>query len=289
MNISNFYWLALIWTLLHAIAISRFPDWWGGGSYGNRLFTDALPALILLTLLSWRMLLKTIAGNLRYPILGLLSLLGGIGIFMNSYQGLYNHYTLEWFSYPIWGLENDYMFDWKYPQFLASPELLAQRSREYQEKLLQPYKIGETIKPASSQKAIFDGWYSAEYHSEIGQGFRWSQGRQFRIDFRIDSDEDLLMDQFILQLKLGAFQKQTISITLNDKFLGTITQRGARPSMYEFPIDDSFLRSVNEDHPYQRLEFTISNPVDPEHGKTRAIGISLWELRLQYAGNQKEE
>lgn len=278
----DLFWVALFWTLFHTIAISRFPIWWGGGSYGNRLFTDAFPALMLLTLLTWRIVLKTIARNLRCLVIGLLILLGGISIFINLYQGLYNHYTVQWSSYPIWGLETDYMLDWKYPQFLANPDLLAQRSREYQAKMLQPYKIGEIIEPAFSKKAIFDGWYSAAYHPEIGQHYRWSQGRRFRIDFQIDSHEDIFKEQFILQLKLGAFQEQSISIAFNDRFLGTITQRGMEPSWYEFSIEGSFLRNTNEYDPYQHLEFTISNPADPEHGKTWEIGISIWELRLQY-------
>lgn len=276
----SLFWAALFWTLLHAIAISRFPGWWGGESYGSRLFTDAFPALILLTLLIWNILLRRLASHWRRLAFGMLLICGGLSIFIHSYQGLYNYYTRQWFAYPIWGLENDYMLDWKYPQFLANPDLLARRSREYQEKLLQPYNIGETIKAAFSRNAIFDGWYSAQYDTEIEQHFRWSQGRQCRIDFQIDPHEVAPEQQFILHLKIGVFEEQAFSITLNDKLLGTITQRENKPSIYTFLFDGSLLRSTNDHPPYQRLEFTISDPVAPDHGRNWAVGISIWEVRL---------
>jgi hypothetical protein len=227
------------------------------------------------------MLLSVFSANARRVALAMAVILGGLGIFINSYQGVFNYYTRQWFAYPIWGLESEYMLDWKYPQFLANPDLLARRSREYQEKLLQPYTIGETIEAAFSRNAIFDGWYSAQYDANVGQHFRWSQGRQCRIDFRLAAQEESLEGLLLLRLKIGAFREQTVSLALNDRFLGTITLRGAEPSTYEFQLDGSYLRNASAQQPYQRLEFRISDPVDADHGKTWAIGVRIWEVRFQ--------
>ena len=45
----DFFAFGLVWSALHWITISSYPNWWGAWSFGNRLFADALPAVVLLT------------------------------------------------------------------------------------------------------------------------------------------------------------------------------------------------------------------------------------------------
>ena len=50
-----------------------------------------------------------------------------ISIFINTYQGLYNPATGKWNNSPNIDEYPDYLFDWKYPQFMATPKLLKER------------------------------------------------------------------------------------------------------------------------------------------------------------------
>ena len=45
------FWTAISWFMLHIFLISCWGMWWGGGSFGYRLLTDVLPALVLISIL----------------------------------------------------------------------------------------------------------------------------------------------------------------------------------------------------------------------------------------------
>jgi len=46
--------LAGAWFFAHLVMISAWKVWWGGDSFGPRLLTDTLPALLLLLALVWQ-------------------------------------------------------------------------------------------------------------------------------------------------------------------------------------------------------------------------------------------
>ena len=126
------FWLSLAWLTLHLVALSRIGHWWGGHAFGPRLLADAIPAVIMLTILLWHVVAPTrTPALLRIAALSYLGL-GMLGIFINSYQGLYNPSTLRWNDYPNVDQYPEYVFDWRYPQFLASPKSLEAR---YQKQL----------------------------------------------------------------------------------------------------------------------------------------------------------
>ena len=118
--------ILLIWPILHLITISRFPHWWAGFSFGARLMMDALPALFILLLcfLSCEKSIKT-PRWIAFFSLGLLS------VWINSYQGIFNLSTAIWNSTPSIDAYPEYLFDWKYPQFLSSKKVIKQRLEEH--------------------------------------------------------------------------------------------------------------------------------------------------------------
>jgi hypothetical protein len=126
-------WLfvALLWPLTHLYVISRFPHWWGGHSYGPRLMIDCLPGLLLLTLVVWpnKQILKTT------PIRSFLLLVSVVfSLFANTGQGMFNPYTAHWSNAPDIDDYPEYLFDWRYPLFLANERGHQRRAAEFKAK-----------------------------------------------------------------------------------------------------------------------------------------------------------
>jgi hypothetical protein len=127
------YWLVLAWAMLHVLLVSRSTRWWGGWSFGPRILVDALPALVLLTVLVWERVTATRGLRLRRVAAGGYLLLGLIGIGINSYSGLFNVQSLRWNGSiaPDIDVYPDCLVDWRYPQFLATNALLCRRNRDH--------------------------------------------------------------------------------------------------------------------------------------------------------------
>ncbi|MEI2742101.1 MAG: glycosyltransferase family 39 protein [Candidatus Competibacter sp.] len=121
--------LILIWPIIHLIVISRFSHWWAGWSYGPRLMTDALPGIYLWLVLAVAKL------DFYKPIqLGSVIVLGALSIYINTFQGLFNEYTQRWNAEPNIDLHPDYLFDWRYPQFLHNRERHEARLKEFSQR-----------------------------------------------------------------------------------------------------------------------------------------------------------
>ncbi len=125
-------WLALIWFGIHTAAVLTFKHWWGGASFGPRLFTDALPALFLLTVLAWRAATE-LRPTVQRAIGSLFGLLAAISIAIHTGQGLYTPSSQLWHFAGLHSIEvvPAALFDWRYPQFLSTPERLAERDLIY--------------------------------------------------------------------------------------------------------------------------------------------------------------
>lgn len=105
--------------VLHWIAISTTNGlWWGGSSYGPRLFTDLLPYLVYL-LLPVVGALAAVRGGRRVGAIAGVAGLAAISIAMHA-QGALNPATMAWnaFPEPI-DVDPSRVWDWKEPQFLA--------------------------------------------------------------------------------------------------------------------------------------------------------------------------
>lgn len=132
--------MTIIWILFHLFTISIWPCWWGGGSFGPRLLTDIIPAFLLLTILIWRHISIKMSIRIRKVAMCLFISFSLISIFINTYQGLYNICTAQSNSFPNVDLYPEYLFNWKYPQFLASPALLNRKLLDYKDKYPEQYE-----------------------------------------------------------------------------------------------------------------------------------------------------
>jgi hypothetical protein len=124
------FWLAISWIILDLLLVCHWPMWWGGGSFGSRLLVESFPAWVILTGITW----AEMSALREQMVLFALSfgMLVGLGIFINSYQGLYNWSTWEWNGMPR-SLGNDPKnnYDWHYPQFLANPEMIRELKTQH--------------------------------------------------------------------------------------------------------------------------------------------------------------
>ena len=132
---SRLTWMAGGWFVLHILAISKFQQWWGGSSFGPRLLTDVFPACMLLTIFVWNELTKTFFSGIRKVAIIAFLCLASISVIIHTYQGLYNPATPLWNVSPNIDEYTEYLFDWRYPQFMASTKLLKERELYHQEKI----------------------------------------------------------------------------------------------------------------------------------------------------------
>jgi hypothetical protein len=159
-------WLVVVWLGAHLLVVARAASWWGGWAYGPRLLTEVMPGLALLSALVWH----TYRGRLnrvgRWAAVAVYLILGAWGIFANSYQGLFNVSTMRWdedvYPLPV-GEELGDLFDWRYPQFLASNGMICERNWEKMERVLAlepvllPYRWGRPVRFDA------DGWQDVRW------------------------------------------------------------------------------------------------------------------------------
>jgi hypothetical protein len=132
-------WLAVGWLILLILASSTAVSWWAGYSYGPRILTEAVLALVLLSIIMWREAKEILSPRWNRMIAALFLILGAAGIFIHSYQGLYNANTAGWnekFVPVPPNIEIDALFDWRYPQFLATGNGLCRSQEELMRDIL---------------------------------------------------------------------------------------------------------------------------------------------------------
>jgi hypothetical protein len=108
--------------LLHWIAISLFPHWYGGWSYGPRLFSDMVPYLIYL--LMPVIPLVTHSKESSAPIRVAFACFIGISLFIH-YRGATDNATQMWNALPVnVDVEPSRLWNWQDPPFLrGTPQL----------------------------------------------------------------------------------------------------------------------------------------------------------------------
>lgn len=155
-------WMAASWFGLSLLLTARAASWWGGVSFGPRLMTENLLALILLLVLAWNELGQRLSQRTQITAAVAFLLLGALAIFIHSYQGLYNPNTVGWNQFvepiarpPLSGLGDHY--DWSNPQFLATAQgncdFAYQRFRELlpYDTTLEAYHLGDPIRYTADQ------------------------------------------------------------------------------------------------------------------------------------------
>ena len=270
--------LALCWLGLHWIAISLFHNWWGGWSFGNRLFTEALPPLLLLTILSARHAREQLSPVLRAATVSLFLAAAAFGTFVHTNQGLYNVYAILWND----GIDRDpsRVFDWHDPQFLASPASLDAHAREHHLLAMDGYVFGDAILPTHEQ-VVFEGWSIPE-----GDGaWRWSKGHRARILFKVDEPLPVATTP-VLEIEAGTYQPQEVRVRLNGVAVGTLnSELHWEPSTYRFALSPEVLEKARRPLPGARifeLELEIPGAVLVGEGSNqRRIGVCLRRVTLR--------
>ncbi|HUM70524.1 MAG TPA: hypothetical protein PLK31_16955, partial [Chloroflexota bacterium] len=148
-------WLILLWSIAHLLVVARFPNWWGGFSFGPRLLTDMLPGLVLLTFFAAQGWIREPAKRGRWLALLLLFTAVLISITINSYVGMYNQTMLLSHGYtvpPHVDKAPFLLFDWRFPQFATTPASVCERNRVYLDRVMAEgivspitYTIGQEI------------------------------------------------------------------------------------------------------------------------------------------------
>jgi hypothetical protein len=119
--------LALSVMIVHWIAISGFPHWYGGHSYGPRLMTGVVPWLVLLSIFGLQAMLTARENQAKVhrlkswrtqKVLGSALLLASVII---NALGATSHATALWNMRPVNVDEQpSRIWDWRHPQFLAT-------------------------------------------------------------------------------------------------------------------------------------------------------------------------
>lgn len=125
--------IAAAWFLLHTLLLMRNANWWGGWSFGPRLYTDVLPAFIILFALAWSPVVALVRTRLRVVLAGMAALAAFAGVYIHAVQGLMNPATFAWNMGPEIDTDTDfYVFNWNYPQFMATEQTNRQKLREFE-------------------------------------------------------------------------------------------------------------------------------------------------------------
>lgn len=257
------FWLAAAWGASHLLGDSIKGVWWGGHSFGPRLLAEMILPGLIATLLVWPRSDARTGHWLRTSFLAL----GAISVAINSYQGLFNPATKRWNFVPDIDTHTEYIFSWRYPQFLATPRMLDERYVEIQRKTLEPYAFGDTIEP-SSERAVFDGWW------EVESAWRWSNQTDPAIHFRLPSDVTLPR-HVQLDLICGALDTQQVALELNGERLGEQTWDGFEPHLLRLSFPGRLLVAGAENT--LRLDVPGARAVSEDR---RILGLAFRSMRL---------
>lgn len=215
--------ITIAWPIAHLLSISQFPHWWAGWSFGARLMVDALPGLFLGLFSS----LSALGQQKRKPAYLVLIASGLFAIYINTYQALFNTYAIQWNNEPNVDKYPEYLFDWRYPQFLHSESRQEARLTEFRSHQL-PVFVSLIDISYDSPLATFDSFYEQE------PDFRWSEGQSANLTVMLNR-RDLRGNA---SLHAGFLGNQRLAITLN----GHLVYHGCfhgetRDIRFNFPPD----------------------------------------------------
>lgn len=271
--------LSALWFICIVLLAAEATKWWGGWSFGPRVLTDAMPALVLLSVFAWKQLAHM--PNLRRACAFAFVGLGVVGIWINSSVGLFNLDAGRWNGAILPNVDDNplIVFDWRYPQILASEESLCARHREYMREVIAG--TGERLIPlvrdasvrfnAPETQAIYVGWSVPE------SDFRWSECSPATILFRSATVPTSSVQ--VLEITTGSIGPQRVLVSLNDVRIGTIELPGTvtPPMPHHLPLDARLI------HPNALNEITFETPDArrvPGARDSRRLGLSFVQLRF---------
>jgi hypothetical protein len=246
MRYKRLFWLSLAVVVAHLIAISSFPHWWGGHSFGPRLTTGLVPWFFLLAILGVDAMLRTEARAARPSIVtkylkrAVASCVLILSLFIHT-VGATQHATWLWNIRPLPIDEHpERLWDWRQPQFLAK---------------YLPYAPPRRY-PVLRARMDFSGPDSDEF-----LWFGWTrEGEQLWADsdsaliFATPSQPNMTL---VVTLKAfvvpGKLDKQDVSVLLNDKPLTAFSVNDSELHQYSLALPSGWLL------PQNILRFRMSN------------------------------
>jgi hypothetical protein len=268
------FWLLLIWVTCHVLAVAATPMWWGGYSYGPRLLTDAMPGFVLMTAILWGHYSPQLTRTKYRGIMVGYVIFGMAAILINSYVGLFNIKNPLWNAYPPIEEYPEYIFDWRYPQFLVtSNSFHSRRLTHYRRELamdvnmLEPYEIGHSLSAFDDpNRAVFVGWWMADDHTN------WTEVQKTSILF---VPEEVPQDELHLELEASAYGEQVAELSLNDHVLGSFAFSGEQTT-YTIAFRSEWLveDELNE------LAFVLPRARNPRPDDLLTLGLRYAPHRL---------
>jgi len=255
--------IGLAWPVVHILLISSWSVWWGGNSFGPRLLTDILPGLFLLTIYAWPVAIRGVLGKSAVAILALSIV---FSVFVNSYQGLFNQYTVDWNDLPLVGRDSHTLFNWSFPQFLHTKERSEKRFVQLCAMYCSPILPSEALSFASDKVRFIDWSFAEDTH-------RWSSGTSSSIVFRLDRPAGEFEGE--LSLTAGSLGRQRINVFLNDAeiFGGQIDSWGET-------VDVPFSPTLLQDG-LNTIRFDLPDARQPESGDSRVLALALISFSLR--------
>lgn len=255
---------AAIWIVTHLAAVAAKRTWWGGHAFGPRLLAEILPAFAIVTVLVWRELRGTTSARrwaTSYLALGL------VAIAIHSGAGLFNSWTVQWNERPNIDVVPEELFNWNYPQFLATEEGVAQRELEIQRRTRRPYVVGETIDSGSRSAAVFEGW------SPLEGSWRWT--REPLASIAIEAVEPEPAALFLLEIEAGANGSQRVRARWNRASLGELLFEGFERQGRLLALPSHLLRAGEN-----RLQLELPD-ASPTRSDSRWLGLALHSFRIR--------
>ena len=258
--------LAAVWGGLHLLAIATKGVWWGGHSFGPRLLSEVMLPAVIITCLAWRQLERPrlILFATVYLICGL------VAIYIHSYQGLFNDQARRWNWMPDIDRAPRLVFDWRYPQFLATASSIERRALELERLKLGTYELGVEINPEDPavHGALLHDWYLPE------PGWRWSRGNSPEILLNLGglpSDSEL----YLFRFRAGALGRQQAGFEVNGTMIDRIELDGSVEER-AFAFEPGLLQPERENRFRFDLPGASSTPTDQ-----RILGLALRSFSLR--------
>ena len=268
--------LSLTSIVIHWMAVSAFPHWWGGNSYGPRLLGGIVPWFVLLGILGIQAMLKARAElqrqNQSLKVWRTQNVFGGLlllaSIVMNGI-GATMPATIIWSDKPARvDKQPSRLWDWRYPQFLAgflSPP---------RPKAFSPGDVRIEFSRKSSEPYLWYGWSTNE------EVFRWSDAHEAAVIFSLDEVTECQLRMKIQALLVpGKLDAQRANIRLNGRLIDSLT--------IGVPGPQEFTRTLPKEavQPNNVLTFELPDAASPRslnlNPDPRTLGIAVFWLEIQ--------
>ncbi len=241
------------------LSISGSGMWWGGFSYGPRLFQAALPAVALLALIT-----AHAAENSGRPArAALLSLFGVVACWEAFVHigGVSSPRGMQWNVSPV-SVDDapERLWDWSDPQFLAA----FVKRRPIRDLSPLPRDAWVQMPSACSDRFAGDGVSGREAE------FRWTDGNDAEILFAPPPGEVRSLTMEVLPLVDSGHPQQHVRIDINGTEIGFVLLTEPRWTPLQFNLPAGVMKSQNT------LALRLPDAHRPSaSGDTRLLGVAI--------------